>query len=465
MAENDLIVIGSGPGGYVAAIRAAQLGARVTVIEEDKVGGTCLNYGCIPTKAMYQSAATALLAARMEDFGVVAGKPAIDMAKVHSWKRRAVDKLTGGVSQLLKGYKINVVNGRARLAGNGKVIVKRNDGELLELESKNVLIATGSKQAVPEVCGINLKGVMTSKELLSYEGLPGRLLVYGGGYIAMEFASIYNALGSKVTVMVRSKVLRLMDGEISKRLTLLLKKRGITFYEGTLLDRIEEGEKGLTVHALKGEEAVTLDADLVLVATGNVPNTDGLGLEEAGVKTGPKGIVVDEFYRTSAEGVYAIGDVIGPPYLAHVASEEGKAAVEAIFGRPGKVNYGVIPAAVFTIPEVATAGKTEEELQGEKVSYKVSKFLFGGNGKAVAMGEEEGLVKVLAYDDGHLAGVHIVGPHASDLIHEAAIAMHAGVSVEELISCIHAHPTLAEVFHEAVMALNEEAIHQLPKKR
>jgi len=330
MAENDLIVIGSGPGGYVAAIRAAQLGARVTVIEEDKVGGTCLNYGCIPTKALYQSAATALLAARMEDFGVVAGKPAIDMAKVHSWKRRAVDKLTGGVSQLLKGYKINVVNGRARLAGNGKVIVKRNDGESLELESKNVLIATGSKQAVPEVCGINLKGVMTSKELLGYEGLPGRLLVYGGGYIAMEFASIYNALGSKVTVMVRSKVLRLMDGEISKRLTLLLKKRGITFYEGTLLDRIEEGEKGLTVHALKGEEAVTLDADLVLVATGNVPNTDGLGLEEAGVKTGPKGIVVDEFYRTSAEGVYAIGDVIGPPYLAHVASEEGKAAVEAI---------------------------------------------------------------------------------------------------------------------------------------
>ena len=196
MAENDLIVIGSGPGGYVAAIRAAQLGAKVTVIEEDKVGGTCLNYGCIPTKALYQSAATALLAARMEDFGIVAGKPAIDMAKVHSWKSRAVDKLTGGVSQLLKGYKVNIIKGKARLSGKNKVIVKGDDGQLLELESRNILIATGSKQAIPDACDMKLKGVMTSKELLSYEELPDRLLVYGGGYIAMEFASIYNALGS-----------------------------------------------------------------------------------------------------------------------------------------------------------------------------------------------------------------------------------------------------------------------------
>ncbi|MGB4026824.1 MAG: dihydrolipoyl dehydrogenase [Acetomicrobium sp.] len=465
MANSDLIIIGSGPGGYVAAIRAAQLGAKVTIVEKEKIGGTCLNYGCIPTKALCQSASSVLLAKRMEEFGVIVGEPRVDMSKVHAWKQRAVDELTGGVEKLLKGYKVNVLHGEAKLIHKNKILVSMPDGKSSELESKYILIATGSKETIPDVPGMDLEGVVTSKELLGFEGLPERLLIYGGGYIAMEFASIYNALGSKVTVMVRSKVLRLMDGEISKRMNVFLRRKGVTLYEGTLLDRIEEGQDGLVIHASGKTGEVVLGADMVLVATGNTPNVEGLGCEDVGIKTGEKGIVADELYRTSTEGIYAIGDVLGPPYLAHVASAEGRAAAEAMFGKPTKVNYDVIPAAVFTIPEVGTVGKTEEELQSEGIPYRVGKFLFGGNGKAVAMGEEEGLVKVLAYEDGKLAGVHIIGPHASDLIHEAAIAMHAGVTAEEMDSCIHAHPTLAEVFHEAVMNVTGQAIHQLPKRR
>lgn len=464
--KSDLVVIGGGPGGYVAAIRAAQLGATVTVVERDRIGGTCLNYGCIPTKALCQSAESVLLAQRMEEAGIVVGEAKVDMAKVHAWKRRSVDKLTGGVAQLLKGYKVNVIEGEAKLSGKNTISITKSDGSKEEIEAKFILIATGSKQAVPDIPGIGLRGVVTSRELLEYEDLPDNLFIYGGGYIAMEFASIYNALGSNVTVMVRSRVLRLMDGEISKRIKLLLKKRGITFYEGMLVDRIEQGKEGLTVYASSDREEATLNANLVLVATGNVPNVEGLGCEDVGIETGKKGIIVDEFYRTSVEGIYAIGDVIGPPYLAHVASEEGKVAVEAMFGlKPCRINYDAIPAAVFTIPEVASVGKTEEELKKDNIDYSVGKFLFAGNGKAIAMGEEDGLVKVLAYGDGKLAGVHIIGPHASDLIHEAALAMHAGIPAEELISCIHAHPTLAEAFHEAVMGVKGEAIHQLPNKR
>jgi dihydrolipoamide dehydrogenase len=463
--STHIIVVGGGPGGYVAAIRAAQLGGTVTLVERKSIGGTCLNYGCIPTKALCKSAESVLEAKRMHEWGVMVQFDGVDMEKVHAWKDQAVEKITGGVRQLLKGYGVNVVYGTARLAGKPGVEVTEPGGRTEFIEGDAVVLATGSNQAVPDIPGIDSPGVVTSRELLATKELPKRLFIYGGGYIAMEFASIYNALGSEVTVMVRSKVLRKMDGDLGKRIRVALKKRGVEFYEGTVLEGISATGQGLSLSASGKKGEITLEADMVLVATGNTPCVDGLGLEEAGVSVNSKGIETDEHFRTSLPGVYAIGDVKGPPYLAHVASEEGKAVVEHILGHPSAgVDYAAVPAAVFTIPEAASVGLTEEELKESGEDYKVGKFPYAANGKAVTMGEEEGFVKVLLRQDNTIAGVHILGAQASTLIHEAALAIHARLPLSAVLSGVHAHPTLAEAFHEASLAAEGIAIHQMPPR-
>lgn len=463
--STHIIIVGGGPGGYVAAIRAAQLGGTVTLVERESIGGTCLNRGCIPTKALCKSAESVLEAKRMDEWGVMAHFGGVDMEKVHAWKDQAVEKITRGVKQLLKGYGVNVVYGTARLSGKGGVEVTEPGGKTGFIEGDAVVLATGSNQAVPDIPGIDSPGVVTSRELLATKGLPKRLFIYGGGYIAMEFASIYNALGSKVTVMVRSKVLRKMDGDLGKRIRVALKKRGVEFYEGTILEEISATEQGLSLKASGKKGDAALEADTVLVATGNTPCVDGLGLEEAGVSVKSKGIETDGLFRTSVPGVYAIGDVKGPPYLAHVASEEGKAVVEHILGYPSDgVDYAAVPAAVFTIPEAASVGLTEEELRESGENCKVGKFPYAANGKAVTMGEEEGFVKVLLREDDTIAGVHILGAQASTLIHEAALAIHAGLPVSAVLSGVHAHPTLAEAFHEASLAAEGVAIHQMPPR-
>ncbi len=463
--STHIIIVGGGPGGYVAAIRAAQLGGAVTLVERESIGGTCLNHGCIPTKALCKSAESALEAKKMHECGIMAEFSGVDMEKVHAWKDQAVEKITGGVRQLLKGYGVNVVYGTARLSGKLGVDVTEPGGKTGFIEGDAVVLATGSNQAVPGIPGIDSPGVVTSRELLATKGLPKRLFIYGGGYIAMEFASIYNALGSEVTVMVRSKVLRKMDGDLGKRIRVALKKRGVEFYEGTVLEEISATEQGVSLKASGKKGEIEIEADTVLVATGNTPCVDGLGLEEAGVFVNNKGIETDELFRTSVPGVYAIGDVKGPPYLAHVASEEGKAVVEHILGHPTDgVDYAAVPAAVFTIPEAASVGLTEEELKESGEDYKLGKFPYAANGKAVAMGEEEGFVKVLLRQDDTLAGVHILGAQASTLIHEAALAIHAGLPLSAVLSGVHAHPTLAEAFHEAALATKGVAIHQMPPR-
>lgn len=464
--STHIIIVGGGPGGYVAAIRAAQLGGTVTLVERESIGGTCLNHGCIPTKALCKSAESILEAKRMHEWGVMAQFSGVDMEKVHAWKDQAVEKITGGVRQLLKGYGVNVVHGTARLSGKLGVDVTEPGGKTEFIEGDAVVLATGSNQAIPEIHGIDSPGVVTSRELLAKKELPKRLFIYGGGYIAMEFASIYNALGSEVSVMVRSKVLRKMDGDLGKRIRVAIKKRGVEFYEGSVLEEIFTTEQGVLLKASGKKGEISLEADTVLVATGNTPCVDGLGLEEAGVSVNSKGIETDGLFRTSVPGVYAIGDVKGPPYLAHVASEEGKAVVEHILGHPGDgVDYAAIPAAVFTIPEAASVGLTEEELKESGENYTVGKFPYAANGKAVTMGEEEGFVKVLLREDDTIAGVHILGAQASTLIHEAALAIHAKLPLSAVVSAVHAHPTLAEVFHEASLATKNIAIHQMPPRK
>jgi len=463
--STHIIIVGGGPGGYVAAIRAAQLGGKVTLVERENIGGTCLNHGCIPTKALCKSAESVLETKKMHECGIMVQLSGVDMEKVHAWKDQAVEKITGGVRQLLKGYGVNVIYGTARLSKNKGVEVTEPDGRRGFIEGDAVVLATGSKQAVLDIPGIDCPGVVTSRGLLATKELPKRLFIYGGGYIAMEFASIYNALGSEVSVMVRSKVLRKMDDDLGKRIRVALKKRGVEFYEGTVLEKISATDQGLSLKASGKKGDVTLEADMVLVATGNTPCTDDLGLEEVGVRVNKDGIEVDGHYRTAVPWIYAVGDVKGPPYLAHVASEEGKAVVEHILGHPTDgVDYTAIPAAVFTIPEAASVGLTEEELKESGETYTVGKFPYAANGKAVAMGEEEGFVKVLLRGDGTLAGVHILGAQASTLIHEAALAIHAKLPVSAVLSAVHAHPTLAEAFHEAAFAAKGVAIHQMPPR-
>ncbi len=461
----DLVVIGTGPGGYVCAIRAAQLGLKVAVVEKRKThGGTCLNVGCIPSKALLHASEMFEEAGHtFEKLGIVVGKPKLDLKAMMAHKQETIDANVTGVGFLLKKNKIDAFHGTASIPAAGKVVVTAEDGKTQEIETKNIVIATGSESAPLPGVTVDEKIVVTSTGALEIGSVPKELVVVGAGVIGLEIGSVWSRLGAKVTVVeFLDRILPGMDGEVAKQFQRILEKQGFTFQLGSKVTKVETAKKGatVTVEPAAGGEAKTLNADIVLVAIGRRPNTDGLGLDKAGVATERGRVVIDDHFKTNVAGIYAIGDVVRGPMLAHKAEDEGVAVAEIIAGKHGHVNYDAIPGIVYTAPEVAAIGKTEEELKAAGVAYKVGKFPFTANGRARAMRHTDGFVKVLAdAATDRVLGCHIIGPHAGDLIAEVTVLMEFGGSSEDLARTCHAHPTLAEAVKEAAMAVEKRQIH------
>jgi dihydrolipoamide dehydrogenase len=465
MTEFDLIVIGAGPGGYVAAIRAAQLGLKVACIEKEAaLGGTCLRVGCIPSKALLES--TELVAEARHGFaahGIKCGQLDVDLRTMLQRKERIVTTLTKGVDFLFKKNKVTRYVGEARLAGLGKVVITASshpkEEREIELGAKWIIIATGSTAS--SLPGVQFDGVRiaTSTEALSYPEVPKDFVVIGAGYIGLELGSVWNRLGARVTVLeFFDRILPGMDFEIAQEARKLFEKQGLQFRLSTRVTKAySKGDQAIV--ECEGSEPII--ADCVLIAVGRKPNTENLGLESVGIKVDEKGrIPVNDHFATSAEGIYAIGDVIRGPMLAHKAEEEGVACVEHLVNGYGHVNYNAIPGVVYTNPEIGTVGKTEEELQKSDTPYRKGIFPFRANGRALALGQSEGKVKILAHKEtDRILGVHIIGPRAGDLIAEAVTAMSFGASSEDLSRVCHAHPTLAEPLKEAALAVDGRAIH------
>ena len=457
----DVVVIGAGPGGYVAAIKAAQLGLKTAIVEKrDTLGGTCLNVGCIPSKALlYASEIFNEAQHGFEALGVSVSKPKLDLAGMMAHKQKTVDGNTSGVAYLMKKNKIDTHYGTARILGSGKVEVTAKDGAKQVLETKNIIIATGSDVAgIPGLkIDIDEKVIVSSTGALSLTKVPQHLVVVGAGVIGSELGSVWSRLGAKVTVVeFLDKVLGPMDGEVSKQFQKLMEKQGIEYKLGAKVTGVEKTATGakVTFEPVKGGSAETLEADIVLVATGRRPYTDGLGLEQAGVKLDERGRVnVDAHWQTSVAGIYAIGDVVKGPMLAHKAEDEGVALAEILAGQKGHVNYDVIPSVVYTEPEVASVGKTEEELKAAGIEYRVGKFPFSANGRARAMLKTDGFAKILACaKTDRVLGGHILGFGAGEMIHEIAVLMEFGGSSEDLARTCHAHPTMSEAVKEAALA-------------
>ncbi len=463
----DLIVIGTGPGGYVCAIRAAQLGMKTAVVEKRVTfGGTCLNIGCIPSKAMlHASELYEEVAHKFADMGIKVGKPAVDLAAMLKYKQQGVDGNVKGVDYLLKKNKIKTFHGAGRIAAPGKVEVKAADGKTQVLETKNIVIATGSDVARLNGIDIDETRVVSSTGALELPSVPKRLLIVGAGIIGLELGSVWRRLGAEVTIVeFLDHILPGIDSEVARQMHRLLERQGLTFKLSSKVSAVDTSGKALKVKvepAGGGGAAEMLEADVVLVAIGRVPYTEGLGLEAAGVKKDNRGrVIVDAHFKSNVDGVYAIGDVIAGPMLAHKAEEEGVAVAEILAGQAGHVNYDVIPNVVYTYPEIASVGKNEEELKTAGVAYAVGKFPFTANGRAKVNLTTEGFVKILAdAKTDRVLGVHILGADAGNMIGEAAVAMEFGASSEDIARTCHAHPTLSEAVKEAALAVAKRAIH------
>ncbi len=462
----DLIVIGTGPGGYVCAIRAAQLGMKVAVVEKRAThGGTCLNIGCIPSKALLHASELFEEAGHaFAKMGIGVSKPKLDLKQMLVFKDEAVEGNTKGVEFLLKKNKVDAVHGTGRIAAAGKVEVKGADGKSQTLETKNIVIATGSDVARLKGIEIDEKRIVSSTGALTLEKVPEKMLVIGAGVIGLELGSVWRRLGAEVTVVeFLDGVLPGMDSEVRKQSQRLFEKQGMVFRLGAKVTAVDASGKRLkaSIEPTKGGAAETIEADVVLVSIGRVPYTDGLGLKEAGVALDERGRVkTDAHYATNVPGIYAIGDVITGPMLAHKAEDEGMAVAEILAGQAGHVNYDVIPNVVYTYPEIASVGKSEDELKAANVAYNVGKFPFTANGRAKANQKTEGFVKILAdAKTDRVLGVHIVGADAGNMIAEAAVAMEFSASAEDIARTCHAHPTLPEAVKEAALAVEKRAIH------
>jgi len=465
MPTYDLIVIGTGPGGYVCAIRAAQLGMKVAVVEKRAThGGTCLNVGCIPSKALlHASELFEETGHSFETMGIGVSKPKLNLAQMMKFKDQGVEGNVKGVEFLLKKNKIDAVHGSARILAPGKVEVAGADG-VQALETKSIVIATGSDITRLKGIEIDEKRVVSSDGAIALEQVPKRLLVVGAGVIGLELGSVWRRLGAQVTVVeFLDRILPGMDGEVARQFQRILQKQGMTFKLSSKVTGIDTSGKTLkvTVEPAAGGSSEMLDADVVLVAIGRVAYTDGLGLEAIGVKTDNRGrVIVDAHYASNIPGIYGIGDVIAGPMLAHKAEDEGMAVAEILAGQAGHVNYDVIPNVIYTSPEVASVGKTEEELKEAKIAYNTGKFPFTANGRAKVNMTTEGFVKILAdAKTDRVLGVHIVGPDAGTMIAEAAVAMEFGAASEDIARTCHAHPTLTEAVKEAALAVAKRAIH------
>ena len=462
----DLIVIGTGPGGYVCAIRAAQLGMKVAVVEKRAThGGTCLNVGCIPSKALLHASEIFEEAGhKFAKMGIGVGTPKLDLAMMMKFKDEGVDGNVKGVEFLLKKNKIDAVHGAGRIVAAGKVEVKGADGKTQTLETKNIVIATGSDVAQLKGVDIDEKRIVSSDRGIALDKVPGKLLVIGAGVIGLELGSVWRRLGSQVTMVeFLDRILPGMDNEVARQSQRLMEKQGMTFKLASKVTGVDASGAVLKVKVepAAGGTAETIEADVVLVAIGRVPYTEGLGLEEIGVKKDNRGrVVTDAHFATGVPGIYAIGDVIAGPMLAHKAEDEGMAVAELIAGKAGHVNYDVIPGVVYTFPEIASVGKTEEELKTAGVAYNAGKFPFTANGRAKANQQTDGFVKILAdAKTDRVLGVHVVGADAGNMIAEAAVAMEFGASAEDIARTCHAHPTLPEAVKEAALAVAKRAIH------
>ena len=462
----DVIVIGTGPGGYECAIRAAQLGLKTAVVEKNATfGGTCLNIGCIPSKALLH--ASELYEEAGENFGkmgIKVGKPTVDLAALLKYKQGNVDANVNGVAFLFKKNKIDAFHGIGRITAPGKIEVKADDGKTQTVETRNIIIATGSDVARLNGIAIDEQRVVSSTGALDLTQVPQKLVVVGAGIIGMELGSVWRRLGAQVTVVeFLDHVLPGIDGEVARAFHRLQQKQGVAFELSSKVTGIDTSGKTLKVKVepAAGGAAETLEADVVLVAIGRAPYTDGLGLEAVGVKKDNRGrVVIDSHFRTNVAGIYAIGDAVAGPMLAHKAEEEGVAAAEIIAGQAGHVNYDVIPNVVYTKPEIASVGKTEEELKGAGVAYNIGKFPFTANARARANLATDGFVKILAdAKTDRVLGIHILGPDAETMIAEAAIAMEFGAAAEDIARTCHAHPTLSEAVKEAAMAVAKRAIN------
>ena len=461
----DLVVIGTGPGGYVCAIRAAQLGMKVAVVEKRAThGGTCLNVGCIPSKALLHASELYEEAGHgFADMGINVA-PSLDLGKMLGFKDEGIKGNVDGVAYLLKKNKIDPFHGVGKILSASQVQVTSGAGETQVLETKNVVIATGSDVARLPGIEIDEKTVVSSTGALELPTVPKKLLVIGAGVIGLELGSVWRRLGSEVLVVeFLDRIIPGMDGEVAKQFQRVLEKQGMSFKLGSKVTAVARSANGrtVTIEPVAGGDAETVEADVVLVCIGRVPYTEGLGLEEAGVQMDDrKRVAVDEHLQTSVPGIYAIGDVIADPMLAHKAEDEGIAIAERLAGQAGHVNYDVIPNVNYTSPEVASVGKTEEELKDAGVCYTVGKFPFTANGRAKVNRTTDGFVKVLAdAATDRVLGVHMVGPHVGELIAEAAVIMEFGGSAEDLARTCHAHPTLTEAVKEAALAVDKRAIH------
>ena len=462
MAETfDIIVIGAGPGGYVCAIRAAQLGLKVACVEKRAtLGGTCLNVGCIPSKALLQSSENFHEATHgFKDHGINIGEIKLDLARMQARKGEVVGANTKGIEFLFKKNKVTWIKGAARFTGPNALEV---DGQAYS--AKHIIIATGSESVPLKGVEVDEKRIVTSTGALELDKVPGHLVVIGGGVIGLELGSVWRRLGAEVTVIeFLDRITPTMDGEISKTFQQILTKQGFKFKLGYKVTSAKVGTDGvaLTVEPAKGGDAETVKADVVLLAIGRYAYTEGLNLAAAGVETDERGRVkINNHFETNVPGVYAIGDVVAGAMLAHKAEEEGVALAEILAGQAGHVNYAAIPSVVYTWPEIASVGKTEEELKKDGVAYKVGKFPFSANGRARAMGCVDGFVKLLSdKETDKLLGAHIIGPDAGALIAECVTALEFGASAEDVARTCHAHPTLSEAVKEAALAVDGRAIH------
>ena len=460
----DVVVIGSGPGGYVHAIRCAQLGLRTACVEKRAtLGGTCLNVGCIPSKALLQSSEKFVEAAHLAEHGIGVGAPTLDLATMMKRKDGVVSKFTRGVEGLFRKNKVTWVKGSGRITAGDTVEVTGADGAVSTLKTRFITIATGSEPSSLPFLEIDEKTIVSSTGALALEKVPGRLAVIGGGVIGLELGTVWHRLGSKVTVVeFLDNILAGMDVGTAKDMAKIVKKQGMEVLTGTKVTGAAKtaGGVSLTWEPVAGGEAQTQEFDVVLVSVGRRAYIDGLGLDKLGVAVERGKVVIDDHFKTNVDGIYALGDVVRGPMLAHKAEDEGMALAEIYAGQAGHVNYDVIPGVVYTWPEVASVGKTEEQLKEAGIAYKVGKFPFLANSRAGAVGETDGSVKILAdATTDRVLGCHIIGPNAGENIHEIVAIMEFGGSAEDVARTCHAHPTLAEAIKEAALAVDARAIH------
>ncbi|MBA7623523.1 Dihydrolipoyl dehydrogenase [subsurface metagenome] len=461
MSEIDVVIIGGGPGGYVAAIKAAHLGLKSVLAEKDKLGGVCLNKGCIPTKALVSTAELLNHLQRAGEFGIQVKDYSFDFPAIMKRKDLITRRLSSGVEQLMKANKVRVVRGEGQIVEPGTVEILDAEGQKEVIKTKNIIIATGSSVMKLPIPGLDVEGVITSDETLSLSELPSKMIIIGGGVVGIEFAGIFKALGVEITVVeMLPRILLPIDEEIARRLTMSLKRKGIEILTDCKVKGIKKNNQNLEVLVSTSEGEKKLETEKVLLAAGRVPELGNIDVQGLGIKLDRRAIKVDEKMRTNIPGIYAVGDVVGKIMLAHVASREGIVAVENISGKEVLMDYKVVPNCVFSMPEVASVGLTEEEARKENDNIKVSKFPFMANGKALSMGETEGMVKIIAdADTSELLGFHILGVHASDLIAEGTLALSMEATAFEIINTIHAHPTLAETIAEAAEGITGKPIY------